>query len=423
MKNLHRNRILAGAAAATLALSLAGCSASAGTTTAANTAATVPQTATATPQATANATAKSGTATTTASNVASTAVEGNIIDSTDLFSNRDLEQTADTTGATTYTVSDNQDITITQAGVYVISGSASNVTITVEAADDAKVQIVLNGVSLTNNDSPAIYVKSADKVFVTTASGTSNTLSVTGTFTADGDTNTDAVIFSKDDLTLNGQGALTINSADNGITCKDDLVITGGTYNVTSTGDSFEANDSISICGGTFAIKSSKDAFHCENDEDDTVGAVYISDGTFTITAADDGIQGTTATEIDGGTFKITSAEGIEGTYVQINGGTIDISASDDGINAAAKSTAYGIVIEINDGDITITMGSGDTDAVDANGSIYVNGGTMNITASSAFDYDVSGQLNGGTVIVNGSQITQMTTQMMGGGGMGGRMR
>lgn len=414
MKPTARYRIPAALCAASVVVALAGCSAAA-TTPAASTAA---------------ARTTAATTATVANSTASTAAASanSAVDTTGLFTDRDLAQTADTSNATNYTVTDNQDITITQTGVYVISGTASNVTITVNADSQAKVQIVLDGVSITNTDVPAIYVKSADKVFVTTADGSTNTLSVTGTFTADGDTNTDAVIFSKDDLTLNGLGTLTIRSTDNGVSCKDDLTITGGTYNLTTKADGFEAHDSIAIADGTFTITSSKDAFHSENDEDATVGFLYIAGGTFTVTAADDGFQATTVAQIDGGAFTISSAEGIEGTYVVINNGTIKINASDDGINAAAKSTAYSPAIEVDGGDITIVMGSGDTDAVDANGSITVNGGTMNITANSAFDFDTSGQLNGGTVIVNGSQITQLTSQMMGGGmgGMGGgagRMR
>jgi hypothetical protein len=341
------------------------------------------------------------------------------IDTADLFSDRDLEQTADTSDAVTYTVEDDTDITITEEGVYILTGTASNVTVYVQAADDAKVQLVLDDLSITNDSLPAIEVLTADKVFVTTADSES-TLSVTGTFTDDGTVHTDAVIFSKSDLVLNGTGTLKISSTANGITSKDDLKVTGGTYDITCTEDALEANDSIAIKDGTFTIDTDKDALHSENEDDNTLGYVYIAGGTFTINAKDDGIQGTTITQIDGGTFDITSSEGIEGTYVQINGGTINISASDDGINAAAKSASYDIVIEINGGDITIVMGSGDTDAVDANGDIYVNGGNINITGNSAFDYDNTGELSGGTVIVNGSQITQMTNSMPGGGMKGG---
>ena len=333
----------------------------------------------------------------------------------EIFTDRDLQQEADLTNAVTYTVTDDQDITISGEGVYVISGTAKECTIIVDADSSAKVQLVLDGVSITNKDTPAIYVKSADKVFVTTTDST-NQLSVTGNFTEDGDTNTDAVIFSKDDLVLNGVGSLTVSSTDNGVTCKDDLKITGGTYTVTSTSDAFEANDSISICDGSVNIDSQKDGLHCENDEDDTVGSVYISGGTVNIDAAKNGIRATTTLTIDGGTLDVNAAEGLESTQVEINDGTINISASDDGINAGQKSDAYDIVLTINGGNTTIIMGQGDTDAIDSNGDLYINGGTVDITAQYAFDFDGEGRINGGTVTVNGETVTQLTNSMMGGG-------
>ena len=167
-------------------------------------------------------------------------------------------------------------------------------------------------------------------------------------------------------------------------------------------------------------VKSGKDGIHCENDDDLTLGSIYIEDGTFDITASGDGIQGITTLTIDGGTFKISAVEGLEGTYVIINDGLVSISSSDDGINATSKSTAYTVCIEINGGNINISMGQGDTDAIDSNGNLYIGGGTINITAQSPFDYDGTGVLNGGTVYVNGSQVTTLTNQMMGGGMMGG---
>lgn len=340
------------------------------------------------------------------------------VDASDMFTDRDLRQTADLSEATYYEVSDNKDITITSAGVYVISGSASNASVIVDAGDDDKVQLVLNGLTLNNSGTPAIYVKNADKVFVTTASGTTNELTVSGSFTSDGDTNTDAVIFSKDDLVLNGLGTLNISSTDNGVSCKDDLKITGGTISINCASDALEANDSIAVADGSITIKTSKDGLHAENDEDNSQGYIYICGSTMDITAGSDGIQATTITQIDGGDITISGSEGIEATYVQINGGTIKISASDDGINGSAKSSAYSVRVEINGGDITIDMGQGDTDGIDSNGDIYINGGTVSVNGQSPFDYDGQGQLNGGTVIVNGSETTELTNQF--GGGMGG---
>lgn len=345
------------------------------------------------------------------------------LETTDLFSKRDLLQTPDLSGAKTITASDNKTETITEEGTYIISGTASNFTVRVEADSNAKVQLVLDGLSVTNDSTPVIYVVSADKCFVTT-NGNESTLSVTGKFETDGDTNTDAVIFAKDDLVLNGTGTLNITSSQgNGIAAKDDLKITGGTYKITSGGDSIEVKDSLSICGGTFGINSSKDGIQCKNSDDESKGSVLIAGGTFTITAANDAIQAATVCQIDGGTFNITGAEGIEATYVQINDGELTISASDDGINAGQKTNYSTPTVEFNGGTTKITMGQGDTDAVDANGDIYVNGGTIDITATvSSFDYDGNAEYNGGTIIINGSQVDSIPQSMMGGGGMGGRM-
>lgn len=342
------------------------------------------------------------------------------IDASDLFSDRDLRQTADTDAASFLTLSDGQDITITEEGVYVISGTASEVTVIVDAPDEAKVQLVLDGVSVSNSDSPFIYVKNADKVFVTTTE-TENSISVNGTFTADGETNTDAAIYSKDDLVINGTGSLSVYSTDNGISCKDDLKITGGTLVIECASDALEANESVSISGGDITIVSDKDGIHAENEEDNTTGSVYICGGSLNIRAADDGIHATTIAQIDDGTISITGAEGIEATWVQINGGAVYISASDDGINGAYKSGSYTPTIEINGGTTVIVMGSGDTDGVDCNGNIYINGGTIDVTGQSAFDYDGTAEYNGGTIIVNGEETTTITNQFGGmGGGMGG---
>ena len=342
-------------------------------------------------------------------------------DSSSVFTDRDLTQTADTSNAKKLTLSDGKDVTITEAGVYIISGTAKDVSIIVDAADDAKVQLVLENANITNADSPCIYVKNADKVFVTTSNGSENTLTVSGSFTADGDTKTDAVIFSKDDIVLNGEGKLNISSTDNGISGKDDIKITGGTINITCTADAVEANDSISVADGNITINTQKDGLHCENDDDNTKGSIYISGGTCDITAGSDGIQATTTLVIDGGTFNISSAEGLEATNVTINDGSITISASDDGINASRKSTAQSVCVTINGGNIKITMGQGDTDGIDSNGDLYITGGTIDITGQSTCDYDGKAEKTGGTLIINGQETDTIPNQMMGGrGGMGG---
>ena len=333
----------------------------------------------------------------------------------DLFTSRDLAQEADLGSAVSCTLSDGQEIRLTEGGVYLITGAARNATIYVEAGKEDKVQIVLDGVNVANDSFPVIYAKSADKVFVTLRG--ESTLSVTGTFASDGSTKTDGVIFSKCDLVLNGTGALTISSTKNGIVGKDDLKITGGTFVITASSKAIEANDSIRIADGSLTLTAGTDGLHAENSEDDSLGYIYIGGGSLSITAGDDGIHANSVVQIDGGAIAIRGAEGIEGTFIQINGGTISLEASDDGINAARKSGAWTAAIEINDGDIQVAMAAGDTDGIDSNGNLIINGGTVNVTGSSTFDYDGYAEYNGGVIIANGQQMSSIPNQMMGGRG------
>ena len=329
----------------------------------------------------------------------------------DMFTKRDLKQSADLAGSVTYTVADGEDIHITQAGVYVLAGSASDVTVYVEAGKDDKVQLVLDGLSVTNLDAPAIYVKSADKVFVTTDRDSS--LSVTGTF--DSGDKADGVIYSKCDIVFNGVASLTIHSTKNGIVGKDDLKITGGTYAVTAAAVAVKANDSIRVADGTLYLIAGTDGLHAENSDDDGKGFIYIAGGAITIEAGDDGIHATSVVQVNDGSISVAAAEGIEGTCIQINGGVISVNAQDDGVNAAQKSAAYKAVIEINGGSVTVVMASGDTDGIDSNGDIVVNGGTVNVTGGSSFDCDGTAAYNGGTIIVNGQTLSCIPDQQTGG--------
>ncbi len=336
-----------------------------------------------------------------------------------LFTDRDLRQEADLSGAEEYTAADGLDIHITEAGVYVLGGEASGMTVYVEAGKDDTVQLVLRGLAVTNADFPVIYAKSANKVFVTVAADSS--LSVTGSFVSDGSTRTDGVIFSRTDLTLNGTAALNLYSAENGVVCKDDLKITGGTYVIRAASKAVDANDSIRVADGTLDLTAGTDGLHAENGDDPAKGYIYIGGGSITVSAGDDALHAQSAVQVDGGTLTLSGAEGIETTYAQLNGGTISIRASDDGINAARKSSAYTTpTVEINGGEITVVMGGGDTDGIDSNGDIVMNGGTVNVTGNSSFDYDGSARYSGGTIIVNGQQVNGIPNQMAGGRGGGG---
>lgn len=221
---------------------------------------------------------------------------------------------------------------------------------------------------------------------------------------------------------------ITVTSGEDGVQAQTALTLTDTTATITTGGGSsaqlgeddsakgIKAGTDITISGGNLTLDCADDAVHAD-------GNVTVSSGSLTVQSGDDAIHAENKVTIDDGEIDVTAHEGIEGTLVTINGGKISIQASDDGINAAQKTDGVTPTVEINGGELEIVMGQGDTDAVDANGNVIINGGTIRITAQSAFDYDGKGELNGGEVWVNGEQITQLQNQFggMGGGRMGGQ--
>ena len=292
---------------------------------------------------------------------ANDASKGNADTTEQMFTKRDLDASYDEEAATKISFSDSKatvsskgdyssnvsidgsTLKIKAEGVYVITGESSDGQIIVDAADADKVQIVLDGVTITNNNGPCIYVKNADKTFITLAENSKNKLSDTGdTYDKIGDENVDGVIYSKDDITFQGTGSLTVKAGyAHAIVGKDDLKVTGGTYNLTAAKKGIAAEDSVRIKNGDFTIEAGDDAIHADNDKDADKGYVYIAGGTFSIKAGDDGVHAETALTVDDGKIDISeSVEGLEGSVVNINGGDINVVSSDDGINAVGAPDA-----------------------------------------------------------------------------------
>ena len=252
-------------------------------------------------------------------------------EASDYFSNRDFEVGYDESSSAIITLKgdsaecssnavkiEGSTVTITDEGTYILSGTLNNGMIIVNTEKTDKTQLVLNGVNITSESSAAIYVLQSDKVFITTADGTENTLTNGGTFTAIDENNIDAVIFSKEDLTLNGSGTLTISSpAGHGIVSKDSLTITSGSYNISSASHGLAGKDDVCIANADFVLATGKDGIHAENNDDETAGYVYIQSGSFDISAEGDGISAAAYMLIEDGTFNIVSGGGSENAAQQ----------------------------------------------------------------------------------------------------------
>lgn len=286
--------------------------------------------------------------------------------------------------ATIIDLSDYSDTAeINEAGTYIITGELSDGSLIINCGEDDEIQIILRDTSIISDDLAPIYIKSAKQVNITIEGD--NILENTGVFNTDKEEEIDGVIYSKSDLMIGGTGTLEISSSGKGIVCKESFEISGGTYMITATDDGINTKDVLTVSGGTFTIKADDDGVHTDG---------YMA--------------------IKGGTIDINASEGLEATYIVIDNGDISITATDDGINAAAKSDDYTPTVEINGGNITIVMGQGDTDGIDSNGNIIINGGVIDISGQSAYDYDGYAELSGGTIIVNGEEVEKIENQFGG---------
>lgn len=424
--------------------------------------------------------------------ISSSSTSSNADDSSaddEMFTARDKEIGYDESECETITLSDNAStsslkrvkidgntITVSEEGTYIVSGTLSDGQIIIDGDKSEKIRLILDGVTINSNTGAPIYVKQTDKLFITLAESSKNVLTNNKKFTADGDNNVDAVIFSKDDITLNGNGSLEITTnCGHGIVSKDDLKITSGTYSITSSSHALDGKDSVRIASGTFTLNSDKDGIHSENAEDTSLGFIYIAGGTFRITSDGDGMDASayltildcnatiksgggasnaekkqeefgrmedasSSTDSDtasakgikaggnltisGGTINVTeSYEGIEGLEITVSGGTISVVSSDDGFNAAGgnDSSGYGGVMPQDnfsaDSDAKITI-SGGKITVDAKGDGLDSNGSLCVSGGEIFVTGPSDNGNGALDYNGDAQITGGTIVAVGMSGM-----
>lgn len=274
-------------------------------------------------------------------------------------------------------------VTIAAEGVYVLTGTLSDGEIIVNCSKEEKVQLVLNGAEIHSADFAAIYVAQADKVFLTLADGTVNTLTNGGSFTASDESNVDAVIFAKDDLTINGSGALLITSpGGHGVVGKDEVTICGGSFEITSAKTAISGKDSLSVSSGVFKLIAGTDAMKSEND-DTTLGNVYLAGGSYNLSADGDGVSASGTLTVAGGSYTVLTGSGGNdtdksqkgmkaGSALTILDGTIWVSSTDDSIHSNGSITVLAGTLNLSSGD----------DGVHADDTVTVAGGSVTVRES-----------------------------------------
>lgn len=299
------------------------------------------------------------------------------------YSKRDMDASFDESSATKITLSgdsasvsgsgavaEGSTVTISTAGTYIVSGNLTDGSITVTTSENDKVQIVLNGVKMASSSGPAIDIQSADKCFITLAEGTQNSLSDGSVFTSE---DANACIYATCDLAINGSGSLDVSgNYRHGVFSKDDLVVYGGSINVSAVEDGFNGKDSVKIGAGDISIDSGADGVKSSKSTNPEKGFVYVSGGSLSIDAEDDGVQAKTYLCIAGGSIEIDAADDalhsdLEGA---LNGGSTTVRSGDDTFHCETK-------LEVNDGSFVVETCSEGYEAE----QVVVNGGDTNICA------------------------------------------
>ena len=421
------------------ALGLTGCSTASGTTLTSGT-----------------STVHSAVSGTTAGTSTSNTAAEQTLDAQTHYTNEDLtwdssgEKTIDLANPTaTDGVSvENGTITITSGGTYRLTGEYSG-QVKIEAAKTDTVRLVLDNAKITNSTGAAINVVSAAEAIIYTAAGTTNTVADEANYTATGDDDPDAAIYSTANLTLTGEGSLSVKGAyEEGIHTTGGLVIASGTLDVNAANTGIKGKDYVDITGGIVNVTAAQDGIKSTNTDDESMGFTRLSAGSVTVSAGDDGLKAPHTLEISGGTLNIEkSNEGIEAQYINILDGDVTVNSTDDGINASLKDSSSDTSSDTTSGTATTgqqtqqnqngqaqqapagggtapggsqgstgqnqnmpqpptdgTMpggGGGTFEVVDA--AINISGGTVTVNAEGdGIDSNGTATFSGGTVTVNG---------------------
>lgn len=385
-------------------LALAGCSAG---TTASSSASTTTSSSSA---------AATAVATASGTTVASVISYDTHYDADDLTWDASTEVTIDLSipTATNGVTVENDVITITAAGNYRLTGTLTDGQVVVAAGDEDVVRLILDNASITNSDGAAIDAESANETIIYTEAGTTNTVTDGSIYAATGEEDPDAALYARTDLTLAGEGTLTVTgNYGDGIASGDGLTIAGGIIKVTAADDGIKGKDYVDILGGIIEVTATSDGIKATNDTDPERGWVRLLDGTVTISAGDDGFKSERELEIAGGTLTIKeSVEAIEGQYLTISGGVTNATSSDDGINATIPSTTatttFGGMNQVVDAFISITGGeltlNVEGDGLDSNGTAEIFGGTVIVNGPSTGG-NAATDATGGLTITGGTLI------------------
>ena len=300
-----------------------------------------------------------------------------------------------------YEVELSETLEITKSGIYHLTGSLSDGNIIINVAN-GKIKLILDNVTIKNSTGPAIACYAADDLVIELIG--ENNLSDGKSYDSSYDEDVSGAIYSKADLTFQGEGSLNLTAKyQDGIIGKDDVKFISGIYNITASDDGIRGKDSVYIIGGNFTINAKGDGIKSTNENTTNKGFVLIEQGTINISASDDGIHAYNRLIIYDGKINITkSYEGLEAQNIFITGGEVNIIASDDGINAGGGSNVISTPVRPSN-----TRGGGPGEPqdpkADTNCVVEISGGKIHVN-SAGDGIDSNGYLNfkGGKVVVDG---------------------